>query len=145
MARDKIHNAVKNALIKDGWTITDDPYYLKNKDGSLTLEVDLAAERTIAAEKGNRKIIVEIKSFLGRSLITDFYTARGQYLTYLHLLESAEPESELFLAISSLVFYDFFQLETIQDIVRKDRMSMFVVNIASEEVVQWINWRDTAN
>lgn len=26
MARDKIHNAVKNALIKDGWTITHDPY-----------------------------------------------------------------------------------------------------------------------
>ncbi len=54
MARDKIHSAVKNALIKDGWTITDDPYYLKNKDGSLTLEVDLAAERTIAAENLRR-------------------------------------------------------------------------------------------
>ncbi|NET09520.1 MAG: hypothetical protein F6K16_33415 [Symploca sp. SIO2B6] len=28
MARDAIHNQVKNALIRDGWTITDDPYTL---------------------------------------------------------------------------------------------------------------------
>ncbi len=25
-AKDVIHNEVKNALIKDGWNITDDPY-----------------------------------------------------------------------------------------------------------------------
>ncbi len=28
-ARDKVHDIVKNALIKDGWTITDDPLTLK--------------------------------------------------------------------------------------------------------------------
>jgi hypothetical protein len=40
MARDRIHNIVKNALIKDGWTITADPYYLKDKDSNLALEAD---------------------------------------------------------------------------------------------------------
>jgi hypothetical protein len=144
MARDKIHNAVKNALVNDGWKITADPYYVKDKKGTLELEADLAAERPLAAEKGNRKIVVEIKSFLGRSLITEFYTARGQYLTYLHLLKGSEPETELFLAVSHLVFNDFFQLDTIQDMLREDEMSMLVVNIACEEVLQWINWRDTA-
>jgi hypothetical protein len=39
------------------------------------LEADLAAERA------GRKIVVEIKSFLGHSLITEFYSAVGQYLT----------------------------------------------------------------
>lgn len=29
MAKDAIHEPVKNALIKDGWTITADPYTLK--------------------------------------------------------------------------------------------------------------------
>lgn len=84
MARDKIHYAVKNALIKDGWTITADPYYLKVADDEPDLAADLAAERPLAAEKGSRKIVVEIKSFLGRSLITEFYSALGQYLTYLY-------------------------------------------------------------
>ncbi|MGD2183210.1 element excision factor XisH family protein [Lusitaniella coriacea LEGE 07167] len=27
-AKDTYHDAVKNALIKDGWTITADPYYI---------------------------------------------------------------------------------------------------------------------
>jgi hypothetical protein len=27
-AKDIYHDAVKNALIKDGWTITADPYYI---------------------------------------------------------------------------------------------------------------------
>ncbi|MEP7342805.1 MAG: element excision factor XisH family protein [Acidobacteriota bacterium] len=134
-----MHYAVKNALVKDGWTITDDPYYIKDKDSDLELEADLGAERTIAAEKGSRKIVVEIKSFLSRSLITDFYMARGQYLTYRDLLIRIEPESELFLAISSLVFHDFFQIKIIQDIVRQDGMSILVVNIVSEEVTQWIS------
>jgi XisH protein len=29
MARDLIHNIVKNALINDGWNITHDPYPVK--------------------------------------------------------------------------------------------------------------------
>ena len=29
MAKDKIHLPIKNALINDGWIVTDDPLYLK--------------------------------------------------------------------------------------------------------------------
>ncbi|GIK56940.1 MAG: hypothetical protein BroJett015_26030 [Chloroflexota bacterium] len=48
-ARDIIHQGVKNALLKDGWVITDDPFTIQYEDA--TLFADLAAERTIAAEK----------------------------------------------------------------------------------------------
>ena len=51
-AKDIFHDKVKNALVKDGWTITDDPYTLK-WDNSENLLIDLAAERVIAAEKDN--------------------------------------------------------------------------------------------
>jgi hypothetical protein len=44
--RDKIHNAVKNALIKDGWVITADPYHIKA--GDIQVYADLAADRPIA-------------------------------------------------------------------------------------------------
>jgi hypothetical protein len=40
-AKDKIAGAVKNALVKDGWTITADPYILRYEDAAL--EADLAA------------------------------------------------------------------------------------------------------
>lgn len=50
------HNEVKNALIKDGWTITDDPYIIKYEDAELY--ADLAAEKPIAAERQGQKIVV---------------------------------------------------------------------------------------
>ena len=62
-ARDNIHEAVRNALTKDGWTITHDPYTIEY-DGEFAY-ADLAAERPLAASKAGRMIVVEIKSFVG--------------------------------------------------------------------------------
>ena len=49
MAKDIYHNIVKEALIKDGWTITNDPLLLPKEEGGL--ETDLGAEKLITAEK----------------------------------------------------------------------------------------------
>ena len=66
---DIIHNAVKNALIKDGWVITDDPYIIQYR--KTTLYADLGAERPIAVERNGIKLVVEVKSFIGASKIQD--------------------------------------------------------------------------
>lgn len=52
-AYDRYHQAVRNALIKDGWTITDDPLALSV--GKRTLYVDLGAEQILGAEKAARR------------------------------------------------------------------------------------------
>ena len=80
MARDLFHDAVRNALVKEQSLITADP--LKIKIDGVKLEIDLAAEKVIAAEKEGRKIAVEIKSFLNASAITDFYAALGQLVMF---------------------------------------------------------------
>ena len=49
MAKDLFHQAVKTALIKDGWTITSDPLIIRID--RIKLEIDLAAEKVFAAEK----------------------------------------------------------------------------------------------
>lgn len=61
-AKDKFHEAVKNALVHDGWTITHDP--LRLRLGKRKLFVDLGAEKLLSAEKDQQKIAVEVKSFL---------------------------------------------------------------------------------
>ena len=68
MAKDIFHSHVRSALEKDGWTITDDPLLLPW--GKAPVYVDLGAEKIIAAEKNERKIAVEVKSFL-RGLRTE--------------------------------------------------------------------------
>lgn len=75
-ARDKYHDAVKNALIQEGWTITHDPYRLTI--GRRRGYIDLGAEMPIAAEKEGRRIAVEVKSFLGASELDDLENVLGQ-------------------------------------------------------------------
>ena len=80
-ARDIYHAAVTKALTADGWTITNDPLYLAY--GGRELYVDIGAERvTIAAERDNQKIAVEIKSFLSPSPVSDLQEAVGQSEIY---------------------------------------------------------------
>jgi XisH protein len=78
MARDKFHYEVKQALVYDGWSITDDPLYIKI--GTIPIHIDLGAEKIIGAEKDGEKIAVEIKTFSMLSFITAFYDAVGQYI-----------------------------------------------------------------
>ncbi|GFE71258.1 hypothetical protein CFPU101_38680 [Chroococcus sp. FPU101] len=79
-AKDIFHEVVKQALQKEQWVITNEP--LKFKYGNVNFQIDLSAERLVAAEKEGEKIAVEIKSFLNPSAITDFYAALGQFLSY---------------------------------------------------------------
>ncbi|MCB0599426.1 MAG: hypothetical protein KDD28_35480 [Phaeodactylibacter sp.] len=46
MAKDIYHNHVREALEKDGWKITADPYILNYAE--TRFDVDLGAERLIA-------------------------------------------------------------------------------------------------
>ncbi len=74
--RDRYHYQAKRALERDGWTITHDPFALEI--GEKGLLADLGAERLISAEKGLKKIVVEIKSFIGPSDVRDLEEAIGQ-------------------------------------------------------------------
>jgi hypothetical protein len=102
MAKDTYHYIVKNALENDGWLITHDPYFLKAKPHKL--QIDLGAERIIAAEKGSEKIAIEIKTFAKDSFIYEFYEVLGQYLTYEEFLAKQEKERILYLAVSESIY-----------------------------------------
>jgi hypothetical protein len=135
--RDVIHDAVRNALIKDGWMITHDPFTITYEDA--TVFADLAAERAIAAEKAGRKIVVEVKSFVGQSPVHDFEVALGQYQTYLPFMKAKGLEHKLYLAITDVTYADVFQRKSIQLLLEWHRLPLIVVNSETEEIVLWIN------
>ncbi len=60
-ARDKFHDVVRNALIKDGWIITDDPLTLKF--GKTELYVDLGAKKSLPQKKKGRRSRLKSKVF----------------------------------------------------------------------------------
>ena len=135
MAQDFYHQQVKHALIKDGWTITADPYKIAYKESEL--QADLAADRVFAAERESEKIVVEVKSFLSHSPIHELQAAVGQYQMYLMCLETFAPERQLYLAISEIVWEEFFSLEITQDYLRRFPLKLFVVNLETEEIALW--------
>src|SRR5437016_10627530 len=105
-ALDRYHESVRRALVKDGWKITHDPLTLIV--GLDRVHLDLGAERVLAAEKGIRKIAVEIKTFAGASLVADLEDAVGQYVIYRIALRHAQPDRELFMAVPQAIVENQF-------------------------------------
>ena len=134
---DVIHDAVKNALVNDGWKITHDPFTIQYK--GLKLYADLAAERAFTAVRDGQKIVVEVKSFVGLSKLHDLKIALGQYDIYISFLELLAPDHKLYVAISEKAYKNFFLREAIQIVINRHRTPLIVVNLEREEIVKWIN------
>lgn len=137
-AKDRFHDAVKNALQKDGWTITDEP--LRIPIERLTnLYIDFAAEKLIIAQRENQKIAVEVKSFLGASTLSEFHMALGQCLNYRYALEDTEPDRQLYLAVPLSIYETFFSVPFIQSVIQRSQINLVVYDPVQEEILQWQN------
>lgn len=134
-ARDLFHAAVKNALQKEHWIVTDDPLEIEFEE--VTLKIDLGAERLIAAEREGEKIAVEIKSFASNSAVSDFHTALGQFLNYQIALEEKEPERQLYLAVPIDAYETFFQTKLAQIAVQRHQLKLIVYDPIMEVIARW--------
>jgi hypothetical protein len=135
-AKDTYHDAVRTALIRDGWTITHDPYTLAF--GSRHVFVDLGAERTLAAERGGERIAVEVKSFVGPSDLTDLEMALGQYAFYRSLLTRADPGRALFLAIPADVYEETFTEPIARPPIEDLRVALFTFDPSEGRIIRWM-------
>lgn len=134
-ARDRYHDQVIHALIKDGWTITHDP--LRLQWGVKDMYVDLRAEQLLAAEKGPVKIAVEIKSFVGLSEMDDLEKAVGQFVVYHDVLSNIEPDRILYLAVNEVIFVDLFEEPIGKLLIANGRVRLLVFDPAQEVIRQW--------
>lgn len=137
MAKDIYHALVKQALIKDGWTITHDPYLIA-RNSRKPYEVDLGAEKFIAAEKGIEQIAVEVKSFISTSMTYDFHAAFGQYNVYRFFMAQRDVGRRLFLAIPEEVYNTFFTDTDIEAICNHFNVEIIVFDTTETEITSWI-------
>ena len=136
-AKDLYHNTVKTALLKDGWTITDDPLSLEI--GGRDLFVDLGAEKLLIADRGSQKIAVEVKSFISPSPVRDLENALGQYILYEDIIAQEYSERILYLAIREEVYLTFFSEPIVQIPLKSRRIKLLVFDETQEVITQWIN------
>lgn len=136
MAKDYYHQAVRAALEKEGWVITHDPYKLTEWDPDW--EIDLGAERIIAAEKETELIAIEVKSFLEISFAYEFHRALGQYINYRGGLSILEPHRALYIAIPIAIYETECQRRGVQFSLRENRVKIIVYHTDHQTIEQWI-------
>lgn len=134
-ARDHLHEHVRAALIRDGWTITHDP--LRLRWGKKDVYVDLGAERFLGAQRGELRIAVEVKSFTGPSPIDALERALGQFTLYGDVLARVEPERELYLAVSDTTYSDVFEDSMGQLLLANGRLKLLVFSVETEIIQRW--------
>lgn len=101
------------------------------------MQIDLGAERLLAATKDAETIAVEIKSFVKPSNISEFHTAVGQYLNYRRALRAQEPNRVLYLAVPSQTYDEFFRLRFIQEGVEEYQIYLLIYDIEERSIVKW--------
>lgn len=138
MARDKYHEAVKQALIKEGWTVTHDPLIVNLPEETKNVAIDLGAEKILAAEKGEVKIAVEIKSFLRISQLTSFYKAIGQFTVYAIALAENESDRVLYLAVPHVSWLSFFKRPIARLTIERTHIKILVYDKYKNTIIQWI-------
>ena len=135
--KDQIHEAVKNALIKDGWTITDDPYRIEYEEADVY--ADLRIEKGNAGGEAQRVLVIEIKEFTGVSPMHRLEQALGQYQVYRSYLRQIAPEEQLYLAVDKASYDPLFSRKSFLRIVEDYRLALLVVDVPNEEITQWID------
>jgi len=134
-ARDAIHDAVRNALVKDDWTIIHDPYILEFEE--LIVFPDLAADRSLAAEREDERVVIEAKTFEGRSVVYELEHAVGQYQLYRILLRAIDSRCKLFLCVTQEVYENIFQRPGIECVIRELDIGLLVIDPEREVIVKW--------
>lgn len=136
--RDAYHDAVRVALERDGWTITDDPLTVPTP--GLDFHIDLGAIREIiGAQKDGRQIAVEIKSLKVNSVFYDFHQALGQFLIYRLALRLAEKKHFLYLAIPENEFQRLEKIEIYPLSWEEFQVSLLIFDEKNKIIKSWIN------
>ncbi len=134
MAKDKLHDLVEIALIKDGW-VNIESTTLKYQGTDLNL--DIIADKLISAEKENVQIAVEVKSFGNPSITYDFHQALGQYLNYRMVLTRLNINRIPYLAIPERIYTKRLTKPFFQDSLSFYCVNLFTIDISSKEIVRW--------
>lgn len=137
MAKDLYHEHVREALVADDWHITHDPYYL-DLDDRAPMEIDLGAEKLICAERGTEQILVEVKSFINRSLTYDFHQAYGQFRIYRRGVAKIDPKLVLFMAIPEDAYIELQTRPFYMELIADENIKLLVFNPLTKKISSWI-------
>lgn len=132
-AKDNYHDAVANALIKEGWTISPKQKLLLV--GKRHLWIDIEAIK--ASE--NLAILVEVKGFeYSPSPIEYLAEVIGKYTLYSGILEYINSHLPLYLAVPIQAYTGILSEPVGKISINKANIKLIVFEPSTEEILLWI-------
>ncbi len=132
-AKDRYHDAVKRALIKDGWIIETDQFILTIDQRNLW--VDLQASKV----DPRLTILVEVKELAEvDSAVEALANALGKIALYRLALANANLPFILYLAVSVQSYAGILSEKIGQLALSHHRIPLLIFDADREEIVRWI-------
>lgn len=132
-AKDFYHDVVVRALIRDGWTVTNQQVKIIVEDRNLFIDI----EATKPAE--DRIILIEVKELEQvSSPIGALAAAIGKYFIYRAALDDAGLATPLYLAVSSQSYAGILSEKIGILTLAQGKISVLIFDPEREEIVKWI-------
>lgn len=133
-AKDRYHDKVIRALIKDGWTITGEQVKVIVEERNLF--IDIEASRS----SDNRLALIEVKELDAVSSPIDaLASAVGKYFLYRVALKDAEVTTPLYLAVSEASYEGNLREKIGQLSILDGNIALVVFDPDREEILRWIH------
>jgi hypothetical protein len=118
-AKDRYHDTVKRALVKDGWTILDEQYFIGTDARQLWVDLH------IGDAAGQHRLLVEVKSFLvGESAVENLANAIGKYQIYEAAIAIRKLQLPLYLAIPIRVYEGIFSEDIVAELTQNIKIRL---------------------
>jgi hypothetical protein len=132
-AKDRYHAVVVRALIKDGWTITDEQVAVILGERRLWIDIEaVKASQHLA-------ILVEVKGFEHMPSPVDYLAdAVGTYVLYRAALDYGEVGTPLFLAVPTAAYEGILNEDIGRQAIAKAGMNLIIFDPVKEEIRLWI-------
>src|SRR5687767_15393236 len=130
-AKDRYHDTVKHALIKDGWTIQAEQVTLITADRQIVIDLQVSK-----SDEGEI-ILVEVKGF-ERSPIEQLANAIGKLQIYRFVLKDLGKNIPLWLAVPDFAYHGILTEKMGLVIREQNEIDLVVFSPEREEIVEWL-------
>lgn len=130
-AKDRYHDAVVRALVKNGWTITTEQMLVRFVERRLWIDIQAAK----ASEQ--LVIVVEVKGFESMPSPVDYLAdAVGKYVIYLCALDYARLDARLYMVVPIVAYEGILNEEIGRRAIRKANIDIMVFDPEREAVIR---------
>ena len=134
-AADKCEPQIISALKKAGFAVVKSHFSLRTGKSRRYVYADLLV-RDIAS--GTRILVIEVKCSTDPNTVMDeFYRIVGQYQVYQIALERNGLDFPLYLAMPEQLHNEIIGDAVLLQIIEQIKVKRIVVNIETEEIIQW--------